>query len=153
AVNTVGRSGNSAVEVMLGNGDGSFQPNHKLLGVGQGAASVAVGDFHRKGALDLVTAKISSGHLSLLLDNGDGPFRPSVDLAVGANPRAVAVGDFNGDGLPDVATARQLSNTVSVLLGQGNGTFRAPLLFAASSSLQFTPSSITIGDLNGDGRP
>ena len=126
AVNTVGRSGNSAVEVMLGKGDGSFQPNHKLLSVGQGAVSVAVGDFDRNGALDLVTANITSGTLSLLLGNGDGTFRPRVDLAVGANPRAVAVGDFNGDGLPDVATAKQLSNTVSVLLGQGNGTFGRP---------------------------
>src|SRR5262249_1561784 len=61
AVNTVGRSGSSAVEVMFGNGDGSFQPNHKLLGVGQGAVSVAAGDFDRNGALDLVTANISSG--------------------------------------------------------------------------------------------
>jgi Bacterial Ig-like domain (group 3)/FG-GAP-like repeat len=152
AVNTVGRSGNSAVEVMLGNGDGSFQPNHKLLSVGQGAVSVAVGDFDRNGALDLVTAN-SQGTLSLLLGNGDGSFRPRVDLAVGAAPRAVAVGDFNGDGLLDVATAQQLSNTVSVLLGHGNGTFARPLVFAASGQdLTFTPSSIAVGDVNGDGR-
>ena len=153
AVNTVGRSGSSAVEVMLGNGDGSFQPNHKLLSVGQGAVSVAVGDFDRNGTLDLVTANITSGTLSLLLNNGDGTFRPRVDLAVGADPRAVAVGDFNGDGLPDVATAKQLSDTVSVLLGHGNGTFATPLVFAASSGHQFTPSSLAVGDVNGDGRP
>ena len=70
-----------------------------------------------------------------------------------ARPRAVAVGDFNGDGLLDVATAQQLSNTVSVLLGHGDGTFARPLVFAASGQdFTFTPSSIAVGDVNGDGR-
>jgi hypothetical protein len=149
AVNTAGPAG-PAVEILLGKGDGSFQPNHQILSVGQIPFSVAVGDFDHNGALDLVTAN-SSGTLSLLLGNGDGSFRPRIDLAVGGVPRAVAVGDFNGDGLLDVATAQQLSNTVSVLLGHGNGTFAAPLVFAVSGP-QFTPSSLAVGDVNGDGR-
>src|SRR5262249_32934415 len=45
----------------------------------------------------------------------------------------------------------QLSNTVSVLLGHGNGTFARPLVFT-TGDLQFTPSSLAVGDLNGDGR-
>ncbi len=151
ALNTAGPAG-PAVEVLLGKGDGTFQTNHQILSVGQTPLSVAAGDFDRNGALDLVTAN-SQGTISLLLNNGEGSFRPQIQLAVGAAPRAVAVGDFNGDGLPDVATAKQLSGTVSVLLGQGNGTFGAPLVFAASSGLDFTPSSIAVGDMNGDGRP
>ncbi len=35
ALNTSGSSANPAVEVLLGKGDGSFQPNHQILGVGQ----------------------------------------------------------------------------------------------------------------------
>ena len=87
----------------------------------------------------------------MLLGNGDGTFRPRIDLAVGGAPRAVAVGDFNGDGRLDVATAQQLSDTVSVLLGHGDGTFARPLVFAASGQ-NFTPSSLAVGDVNGDGR-
>ncbi|WP_406698437.1 FG-GAP-like repeat-containing protein [Singulisphaera sp. Ch08] len=152
ALNTSGSPANPAVEVMLGKGDGSFQPNHQILSVGQIPLSVAVGDFDRNGALDLVTAN-SQGTLSLLLGKGDGTFRPRVDLTVGAVPRAVAVGDFNGDGLLDVATAQQLSNTVSVLLGHGDGTFARPQSFVASGQdLTFTPSSLAVGDANGDGR-
>ena len=151
ALNTAGPAG-PAVEVLLGKGDGSFQPNHLILPVGQIPLSVAAGDFDHNGALDLVTAN-SNGTVSVLLGNGDGSFRPRIDLAVGGAPRAVAVGDFNGDGLLDVATAQQLSNTVSVLLGHGDGTFARPLVFAASGQdFTFTPSSIAVGDVNGDGR-
>src|SRR5262249_604232 len=55
ALNTAGPSG-PAVEVLLGKGDGSFQPNHPILPVGQIPLSVAAGDFGHNGALDLVTA-------------------------------------------------------------------------------------------------
>jgi Bacterial Ig-like domain (group 3)/FG-GAP-like repeat/FG-GAP repeat len=151
ALNTAGPAG-PAVEVLLGKGDGSFRPDPLILPVGQTPFSVAVGDFDRNGALDLVTAN-SNGTVSLLLNNGGGSFRPHIDLAVGGVPRAVAVGDFNGDGRLDVAAAQQLSNTVSVLLGNGDGTFARPQSFAASGQdFTFTPSSIAVGDVNGDGR-
>jgi hypothetical protein len=151
ALNTSGPAG-AAVEVLFGKGDGSFQPNHLILPVGQTPLSVAAGDFDGNGALDLVTAN-SNGTVSVLLGNGNGSFLPRVDLAVGGVPRAVAVGDFNGDGNLDVAVASQLSNTVSVLLGNGNGTLARPLVFKASGQdFTFTPSSIAVGDVNGDGR-
>jgi hypothetical protein len=150
ALNTVGSTGNPAVEVLLGKGDGSFQPSHLILSVGQNPFSVAVGDFDHNGALDLVTAN-SNGTLSVLLGNGDGTFRPRTDLTVSGVPRAVAVGDFNGDGRLDVAVASQLSDTVSVLLGNGDGTFARPLVFAASGQ-NFTPQSLALGDVNGDGK-
>ncbi len=151
ALNTAGPAG-PAVEVLLGKGDGSFPPNHLILPVGPTPLSVAAGDFDHNGALDLVTAN-SNGTVSVLLGNGDGTFRPRTDLAVGAAPRAVAVGDFNGDGRLDVAVAQQLSNTVSVLLGHGDGTFARPQSFVASGQdSTFAPSSIAVGDVNGDGR-
>ena len=86
ALNTPGSPANPAVEVLLGKGDGSFQPNHLILPVGQIPLSVAAGDFDHNGALDLVTAN-SNGTVSVLLGNGGGSFRPRVDLAVGAAPR------------------------------------------------------------------
>ncbi len=151
ALTTGGSTTHPAVEVLLGNGDGSFQQDHLVLSVGQNPFSVAVGDFDGNGALDLVTANSVPGTLSLLLGNGDGSFQPRIDLVVGAAPRAVAVVDFNGDGLLDLVTAQQLSDTVSVLLGHGDGTFAPPQSFAASGD-DFTPSSLAVGDVNGDGR-
>lgn len=150
ALNTSGSPANPGVEVLLGKGDGSFQASHLILGVGQTPLSVAAGDFDHNGALDLVTAN-SNGTLSLLLGNGDGTFRPRADLTVGGAPRTVAVGDFNGDGKLDVVTAQQLTDTVSVLLGNGNGTFAGTRAFAASG-VNFTPDSMVVADVNGDGK-
>jgi hypothetical protein len=150
ALNTAGPAG-PAVEVLLGKGDGSFQPNHPILPVAPTPFSVAAGDFDHNGTLDLVTAN-SNGTVSVLLGNGNGTFQPRTDLTVNGVPRAVAVGDFNGDGRLDLAVAQQLTNNVSVLLGNGNGTFSRPIVFTASSGLNFAPSSLAVGDVNGDGR-
>jgi hypothetical protein len=150
AVNTSGPQG-PAVEVLLGKGDGSFQTNHLILPVAPNPFSVAVGDFDHNGTPDLVTAN-SNGTISVLLNNGNGTFKPRTDLTVSGAPRAIAVGDFNGDGNLDVVVAQQLTNNVSLLLGNGNGTFARPTVFAASSSLSFAPSSLAVGDVNGDGK-
>src|SRR5439155_1321285 len=74
----------------------------------------------------------------------------------GLRPRSVAVGDFNGDGKPDLAVANLgfdrfslLSGNVSVVLGKGDGTFQAAVSYFAGS----LPSSVAVGDFNGDGKP
>jgi hypothetical protein len=48
-------------------------------------------------------------------------------------------------------TTQQLTDSVSVLLGNGNGTFARPQVFAASGQ-NFTPQSMALGDVNGDGK-
>jgi hypothetical protein len=46
-----------------------------------------VGDFNGEGKLDLALADPSSIYISILLGNGDGPFGPRTDFAVGPNPK------------------------------------------------------------------
>ena len=93
---------------------------------------------------------------AVLLANGDGTFQPAVNYNVGIGPLSVAAGDFNADGKPDLAIANvgPLENNtytggdVSVLLGKGDGTFRASVTYNAGIG----PSSVSVGDFNGDGR-
>jgi hypothetical protein len=75
------------VAVLLGNGDGTFQP---AVTYGTGAyfaTSVAVGDVNGDRIPDLLVTNsclnmehecIGDGALSVLLGNGDGTFQPAI---------------------------------------------------------------------------
>ena len=79
-------------------------------------------------------------------------FGPAANVTVGAGPASVAVGDFNGDGNPDLAVANQLQEpgTVSVLLGSAAGGFTRQTPDLAVGGF---PTSVAVGDFNGDGDP
>src|SRR5216684_5547948 len=142
------------VSVLLGNGDGSFQAPRDF-GVGARPFSVAVSDFNGDGVVDLAVADSAAIEVSILLGYGDGSFEVTPALRVPVNPVSVAAGDFNGDGVPDLAVVNMgtspsyVDGTVSVLLGNGDGRFQEARSFAAGS----LPSSVTVGDFNGDGVP
>ncbi len=149
----VANYGDGNVSVLLGNGDGTFQAAVNYA-VGPGPSSVAVGDFNGDGKPDLVVANNkseSAGTVSVLLGNGDGTFQWAVNYAVGDSPSSVVVGDFNGDGNADfvVVGGGSTDGYMRVLLGKGDGTFKAAVNYAAGES----PSSVAVGDFNGDGKP
>jgi hypothetical protein len=131
--------------VLLGNGDGTFQPT---LSTGSSGLSVIAADFNGDGKLDLAIAGGSGNTVSVLLGNADGTFQAPADYSTGLNPTAVVTGDFNGDGKLDLAVANKNDNTISILLGNGDGTFRSQTTFAAGAS----PTSLSVGDFNGDGK-
>ena len=144
----------ATVSVLLGNGDGTFQPE-QTYAVGERPASVAVADLNGDGKPDIVVANhgfypfyANAKSVSVLLGNGDGTFQPQRMIAVGRTVGAVAVADLNGDGIPDIVTASG-GNTVSVLLGKGDGSFQPPKTFAVGSG----PTSVAVADFNGDGPP
>ena len=129
-----------SVSVLLGNGDGTFQP-HVDYNVGLDPLGVAVGDFRGIGKLDLAVANETSQAISILLGKGDGTFQPQVFYQAGLNSQQVVVGDFNGDVKLDLATSSGL------LLGNGDGTFQALLPYPSGAG-----GYIAVGDFNGDGK-
>jgi len=143
------------VSVLLGNGDGTFQPAVQYA-VGNYPGSIVAGDFNGDGRIDLAVAgdsynsitNTNVGEVSVLLGNGDGTFQPPVTYAVGSVPTGLVAGDFNGDGHLDLAVANELSGTVSVLLGNGDGTFGPQVTYAVA----WFSTAIMAGDINGDGR-
>ncbi|WP_084684908.1 FG-GAP-like repeat-containing protein [Methylohalobius crimeensis] len=132
------------VSILLGNGDGSFQPERRVA-AGNGPQFITAHDLNGDGILDFVVTHYFDG-VSVLLGNGDGTFQQQPQFAP-KGALAVAVADFNGDGIPDLATANGSADDVSVLPGNGNGTFGAEQRFPVGSR----PFSIIAVDFNGDG--
>src|ERR1039457_6315780 len=119
-------SSGGTVPILLGNGDGTFQPAVNYP-AGYAPASVAVGDFNGDGKLDLAVANFGipccsgpRGSVAILLGNGDGTFQPPSHYAAGSNPLSIATADFNNDGKLDLAVSTDYSG-VQVLLGNGDG--------------------------------
>jgi VCBS repeat protein len=138
------------VEVLLGDGLGNFG-TAATYSVDGHPSGVAVGDFNNDGNLDLVSANRFLSDVTLLLGDGNGGFRSSGNFLAGQYCRALGVGDFDGDGNLDLAVANAEfdDNTVSVLLGDGNGGFSPAVNFPTG----IAPTSIAVGDFNGDGYP
>ena len=137
------------VAVLLGRGDGTFQPAvYYELGA---AYSIAAADFNHDGNVDLAVAnRLDPSDISVMLGNGNGTFQSPVPFPTTADPTYVVVGDFNNDGNPDLAVCD--SPYVSVLLGNGDGTFQAPKDIPLISLCSQAPGSVAVGDFNRDGK-
>ncbi len=118
---------------------------------------VAIGDLDNDTVPDLAVANSRmwecmeepcESDVSVLLGNGNGTFRTAVNYDVGKTPLWVAIDDLNEDENADLVVSNSDSDTVSVLLGNGDGSFQDAVDYAVTE-----PHSVTIGDLNGDGRP
>ena len=152
----IANAAQSAISVVLGNGDGTFgAPTMVTLAAGYAVNHSAVGDFNRDGKLDLVTGNnpnpggAGNSTVSILLGNGDGTFQTHVDYDVGLAGAAVAslaVADVNGDGKLDVVVGS--SEGFEVFLGNGDGTIASPLPNNSTDSFY----QMVIQDVNGDGK-
>ena len=141
------------MSVLMGNGDGTFQPA-RLVQVGRGMAKIAVGDFNRDGIKDLAIAGDSS-RLYRLYGVGDGTFvqQPTITLTAdtfGVSGTDVDVADFNGDAIQDLVVVIGTNGSrTAVLIGNADGSFRPPLILTdANLSI---PQHAAVADYNGDG--
>jgi hypothetical protein len=147
------------VGILLGNGDGTFQPVVIHDPGGDNSTSVVAVDVNGDGKPDLLVANDcgsnlcnSNGTLGVLLGNGDGTFQPAVAYDAGDfYTRSVAVADVNRDGKLDVALAN-FDGSANVLLGIGDGTFHLVATYGSGGAAA-SPQSAAVADVNGDGWP
>ncbi len=134
--------------VLLGNGDGTFNPPGSILQYGLNFNQVATGDFNGDGIPDLVAAQyFDPGGAYVFLGKGDGTFTSlATALATDRFSASIVVGDFNQDGKLDLAFG--YSSGVSIYLGNGDGTFTQ----ATGSPLTGAGLSLVAGDFNHDGK-
>ncbi|WP_395612630.1 FG-GAP-like repeat-containing protein, partial [Allosphingosinicella sp.] len=119
---------------------------------------ITVGDFNNDGLVDIVAfnqglkAGGGNGTVTLLLNTGNGTFGAPTDIFTSGTvqPYEGVAYDLNGDGNMDLVFANYtVSDGLTVMLGNGNGTFAAPTSYATGGDAD----SVSVGDVNGDGRP
>ncbi len=156
-------SDSSTISVLLGNGDGTFQPKVNYPGCTVGSAlKILLADFNRDGNTDIAlgcsdgttvangNGFTGNGGLVIILGNGDGTFQAPVFHPTG-DVASIATGDFNGDGILDIALTDRAQQNVIIFLGNGDGTFTQEP--ASSNILTVGPAhGIVVADFNGDGK-
>jgi len=133
------------VLVLLGNGDGTFQPYRTV----DQQITLAVADLRGDGQKDVIYADQALDRVTVQY-GGSGP--PSVlgDRSQGLlAPSAVTLADLTGDGIPDLIVANSGGNDVLVYPGLGDGQFGLAHAFDVGTN----PVGVTVADLTGDGIP
>jgi Bacterial Ig-like domain (group 3)/FG-GAP-like repeat len=150
------------LQVLRGQGNGAFALLSPVPGDPFNLTSYiqcAAADLDGDGNVDLVFAEagnnfpdnVGAGGFNIALGHGDGTFTfiaASVQYSsymVGG----IALADLNKDGKTDILSLNTNANSVQVFTNDGAGHFPSSTNYAVDRS----PSTLTIGDFNGDGRP
>ena len=149
---------NNRITVVFNDGRGGFLSPGVSFPVGKMPYyKLRAADLNKDGRADLVTTNFEGGNVTILLADGKGTFKEPNGSPFESNkqPFGVAIGDLNGDGIPDLALAHysgHITDTsgdrMSILLGAGDGTFHLAWSQLVPGK---APTSVAIGDINGDG--
>jgi len=149
------------VDIFLGDGSGKFSlaPGSPLV-VSASAEFTTHGiqlvDLNEDGNLDILTTSNQQNRFATMFGNGRGGFSPgpAATFPAGHGRYAFAFGDLDGDGHLDVIIASGNNEfgepgRVVMLRGDGKGGFK----LLSETPVPTGPRYVTLGDVNGDGRP
>jgi hypothetical protein len=137
--------GDGTTSILLGNGDGSFQPAATYSMSPGGCYGLAVFDANGDGFPDVAQTG-SSGKVELRLNNGDGTLGALTSITTSiAGDYGLTAADMNNDGIVDLIVGG--SSAIMVLLSNGDGSFTS---MPAQNSGGFC-WMLVCGDVNNDG--
>jgi hypothetical protein len=144
------------VTVLLGDGKGGFvAASGSPFPAGKSPNDIAVADFDGDGKPDLAFPNHDTAHVTVLLGDGRGGFRPAAGSPVAVrsrpHPHGIAAADFDGDGHVDFAVESWANDQVEVVFGTGGGRFRTPGRLFGVGKMPY--QKLRAGDVNGDGAP
>ena len=137
-------------------------PNGQIVALGgpgitDGACSVAVGDIDGDGKLDIACADRTGNNLTVFLQSSNGGFASTPTFTLAASgapiqPTHVELADVNDDGALDLVSSNG-GNDLSIFVYQPDAAQFAsePIVIGQGGSLS-SPSWVTTGDFDGDGR-
>ena len=152
----------SSVAILLGNGDGTFQPETDIPLGANNPQTVTIADLNADKNMDIIATLNKGGGQDIAILWGAGvvsgvpTFNPTPTLLASSTqnyildtpyPLSVQALDVDSDGNLDLVYTNAEYGTVGVLFGAGSGTFYDPVEYPVGAD----PWGLAIADVNGDG--
>ncbi|WP_157758158.1 FG-GAP-like repeat-containing protein [Cystobacter fuscus] len=138
------------VRLLLGRGDGTFEPP-VVLSAGDSPTRALLGDLDHNGTLDLVVPQGSYGQVTkVLMGRGDGTFTDGATLSLGYDVylNELRLADLDDDGFLDaVYSGHGVSYSLYVMKGTGTGRFAHVGTYPAEGNC----SGLDVVDFDQDG--
>lgn len=139
------------VDVILGGGNGTFQPN-RVVATNFIPSSAAIADLNEDGQLDIAVTQFftPTNSLTVILGTTGGALLGAwVRGGTGSSAGYFAdrTGDFNGDGMLDFVAVDPVTHNLGVQLSAADGT-----LTEMPAVVGIDQQSVDVGDFDGDGK-